>query len=87
MEGRAYEDRSVSVEKGGGWGFFKGFLFETDKFEYFLSLRGFGKDLLIFNLFYISFFFDIRVKEFEKEVFIVYGFHPSLVIVAALVII
>ena len=61
----ADENRGVCVEEGGGSGFLEGFLFERDKFEDFLSLRGFGKDLLIFNLFHISFFFDVRIEKFE----------------------
>ncbi len=63
--GWADKNWGVCVEEGGGSGFLEGFLFERDKFEDFLSLRGFGKDLLIFNLFHISFFLDVRIEKFE----------------------
>jgi len=63
--GCADKNWGVCVEEGGGGGFLEGFLFERDKFDYFLSLRGFSKDLLIFNLFHISFLLDVRIEEFE----------------------
>ena len=63
--GWADENWGVCVEEGGGSGFLEGFLFERDEFEDFLSLGGFSKDLLIFNLFHISFFLDVRIEKFE----------------------
>jgi hypothetical protein len=50
-------------------------------------LRSFCKDLLILDLLNISFLLDVGVEEFEKKVFIINGFDPNLVIVAALVIV
>lgn len=61
-------------------------MFETDKFDNFLSLRSLRKNLFILDLLGISFFSDVGIKVFEEEIFIINRFDPDLVIVAFIVI-
>ena len=82
----AHEYSCVRIENSSCRCLLDTFLLETDEFDYLLSLRSLGKDLIIFNFLDFSFLLNVRIKVFEKEVFLINGFNPNLVLIALVII-
>jgi hypothetical protein len=61
------------------------FLFETDKLDDLLRLRGLRIYLFILDLLGIHLLLDVRVKILEQHVLVVYSFDPNLVVIALIV--